>query len=114
MAEVNYNTEKLIAGAIKTDQVTLTAGTYTRGNIVSYSGGKYSYESTVPSSGAFGLYLGNAASEQVVKTGDFQDDIIVAGDVSALGIVDNSNTVIALTEDDIQAFRDNNIFIKRA
>lgn len=111
----SYQTENLIGGEIKTDQIPLKAGTYYRGMPLKYTAGSdyYEYDSTVALSSA--IYLGNSqgAAETIGTNGDHMS-CIVGGEIQEGGIVNNSNVAITITEDMINALNVNGLYIKRS
>jgi hypothetical protein len=109
MAEVTYNTENLIAGAIQTQQVKFAADTYYRGMPLEYDAGNDRWKYYTADAKFAAVFLG----EEVTLTDNEYDAIIIGGAVSEVGLVDNSNAALTVTEDMIAAAAANGIYIKR-
>ena len=115
MSTITYNTEKLIAGDIKTLQAPLAADTYFRGMLLKYAAGSDYYEHDSSGILAVAIYLGDSvSSSRVIAVNEDRDSIIVFGDIMEGGIVDDAGDAITITEDMIAACAVNGLFIKRA
>ena len=116
MAEVTYNTEKLIAGKIITDDVKLDADTYYRGMLLTYVAGTNSWAYDAAPGAAdtgVGIYLGDGVSASRVLGAAGYDTIIKAGEVYAGGFVNDSGVAVTLDEDIISILGTFGIHVKR-
>ena len=116
MAEVTYNTEKLIAGDIITDQVTMAADTYYRGMLLTYNAGSNAWVYDAAPGAAdtgVGIYLGDGISASRVLSAPGYDTILKAGEVYAGGFVDDSGVAVTLDEDIISVLGTFGIHVKR-
>ena len=115
MATVTYNTENLIAGEIKTDQVPLAADTYYRGMPLTYNAGNnnYEYDATPAQTDTIAIYLGNGIGASRVLSAPGYDTVIIFGEVMEGGIVTDANAAFTVTEDIRAICAQAGIFIKR-
>ena len=116
MAEVTYNTEKLIAGDIITDQVALAADTYYRGMLLTYdaSGNNWVYDAAPAAADTgVGIYLGDSISTSRTLSTAGYGTIIKAGEVYAGGFVNDSGVAVTLDEDIISVLGTFGIHVKR-
>ncbi len=116
MAEVTYNTEKLIAGEIITDDVAMAADTYYRGMLLTYdaSTNKWGYDAAPAAADTgVGIYLGDGISASRTISVSGYDTIIKAGEVYAGGFVNDSGVAVTLDEDIISVLGTFGIHVKR-
>lgn len=108
MAVTNYETEKLIAGPVQTQQVKFAADTYYRGMPLEYDADNDRYV-TLTSGSIAGIFLG----EETTLVNNDYDSIIIGGEIYAGGLVTDLNTAFTVTEDIIAAWAPRGFYIKR-
>lgn len=115
MAEVTFNTENLIAGDIKTDQVYLKADTYYRGMILTYDAvtDAYQYDAAPAQTDTIAIYLGGGIGTSRVLSAAGYDSVIIGGEVMEGGIVTDANAAFTVTEDIRAICAQAGIYIKR-
>ena len=97
----NYNTEKLIAGEIKTHQAPLAEGTYYPGALLGFDSTeeRWEYNATPAVDTPAAVFLGNRTDDkQIIAADGDVATIIVAGEVAEGGIVDSSGAALTITE----------------
>jgi hypothetical protein len=109
MSVTTYNTEKLIAGEIKTQQVKLAADTYYRGMLLKYDADndRYTYDATAATLGAIFL-----EDERTVAANGWAS-VIVGGEVYQGGLVNDSGVALTIDEDFIAAVAPRGFYVKR-
>lgn len=108
MSATVYNTENLIAGDIKTQQVAFAADTYYRGMPLEYDSGNDRYR-YLASGTIAGFFLG----EQTTLVNGDHDAIIVFGDIYEGGVVNDSGAAYTVTEDLIALWAQSGFYVKR-
>ena len=100
---------KLAAGWISTDQAPLVADTYYQGMLLEYDDVTNDAYQALSAGTLAGIY--NGPDGDTVTTGA-ERNIIVAGEISASGLVDATGASLTLTEDQKAAYRDAGFYIK--
>lgn len=116
MATITYNTENLIAGDLKTDQVPLAADTYYRGMPLTYNSGNnnYEYDATPAVTDTVAVYLGSGIGASRVLSQPGYDTVAITGsELLESGLVTDTNTAFTVTEDLRAIFAKSGIIIKR-
>ena len=106
-----YNTEKLIAGDIHTQQVKFAADTYYRGMPLEYDAAndRYKYLST---GDIAGFFLDDDDDGMALSANEW-GSIIAGGAVNEEGIVDDSGDALTISEDQIAAWAARGFYVKR-
>lgn len=104
-----YNSEILVGGEIKTQQVKLAADTYYRGMPLEYDAANDRYQ-YLASGDLAGFWL---EDESRAVTVDTWSTMISWGEIQENGIVDDSGDAYTVTEDLIATWRALGFFIKR-
>ena len=111
----NYNTDRLIAGQVQTQQVKFAADRYYRGMPLEYDAAndRYRYYGT-DTSILHGFFLeDDNLGSGIVKADNEWGSIINGGEVQEGGIVDDSGNAMTITEDMIAGAALLGIYIKR-
>lgn len=106
----SYETERLVAGAIITNQVKLAADTYYKGMLLEYDASNDRYKYYTADAKIQAVFL---EDESRAISANGWGSVIVGGEVSEGGLVDDSNAALTVTEDMIAAAALNGIYIKR-
>lgn len=108
MAATQFETENLIAGEIRTQQVKLAADTYYRGMPLEYDADNDRYQYLNQGSIA-GIWL----EEERTLTANEWGSIIVGGEILGRGIVTDADAEYTITEDLIAAWAVRGFYVKR-
>ena len=106
-----YNTEKLIAGNVQTQQVKLAADTYYKGMPLAYTAGTDSYGYDATASTLAAIYMEDESRTLSVAG---YGTVIMGGEIYEGGLVDDSNVALTIDEDFIAAVAPRGFYIKRA
>ena len=106
----SYETEKLIGGEIKTQQVKFAADTYYKGMPLEYDAGNDRYQYLA--SGALAGFFLEDESRAILANG--WGFLISGGEIQEGGIVTDANAAYTVTEDLIATWRAEGFFIKRS
>jgi len=103
-----YETDKLVAGKIFTDQKPFDADTYYRGELLELDTVTGRMQALATGDLA-GVFLG---TETTLANGDY-DSVITSGELYEGGIVDDDNEAVTLTEAQRVAYAARGFIIKR-
>lgn len=106
-----YNTEKLIAGKIQTQQVKLAADTYYKGMPLAYNSSTDAYGYDATAATLAGIFM---EDESRVLSSAGYGTVIVGGEIYEGGLVNDSNAALTVDEDFIAAVAPRGFYIKRA
>jgi len=100
---------KLAAGWISTDQAPLAADTYYQGMLLEYDAVTNNVYQALSAGTLAAIY--NGPDGDTVTLGD-ERNLIIAGEISASGLVDATGAALTLTEANKAAYRDAGFYIK--
>jgi hypothetical protein len=108
---VTYNTEKLVAGKVQTQQVKLAADTYYKGMPLAYDAGndRYTYSATAATLAA--IFMED--DSRAIDANDW-GTVIMGGEIQQGGLVNDSNVALTVDEDFIAAVAPRGFYIKRS
>ena len=106
-----YNTEKLIAGNVQTQQVKLAADTYYKGMPLAYNSSTDSYGYSATAATLAAIYMEDES--RVLSVAGY-GTVIMGGEIYEGGLVDDSNVALTIDKDFIAAVAPRGFYIKRA
>ena len=106
---VEYNSETLIGGEIKTQQVKFAADTYYNGMPLEYDATNDRYL-TLTTGDIAGIFL--EKRERTLSNNEY-GSIIIGGEIMGSGLVTDTNTALTVTDDMIADWAARGFYIKK-